>query len=230
MFNLDSLIVFQNENWVVVDKPAMVLTTPSRFENEDDRMVMGRELEKKMQCQIFPVHRLDFEVSGLVIYAKNEKAHAAGNYWFENKLVNKTYRALSRHQDFSHIPENVKIKKEFFDPELQHQYEWRSRIFRGKKRSFDSPQGKPSLTYATCINMENGIYQWNLEPLTGRPHQLRYEMSKHGYSIIGDELYGSKFKFNSEGIALRAFQIELTEVPIEKRFGLLEQIKIDPIF
>ena len=62
--------LFQNEHFVIMDKPAMVLTVPDR--HQSDRPCLGLELQKELKTQIFPVHRLDYEVSGLVLFALHE--------------------------------------------------------------------------------------------------------------------------------------------------------------
>ena len=99
-------------------------------------------------------------------------------------------------------------------------------LLRGKKRAYESPQGKSSITRGVLIAQNH----WNLNPITGRSHQLRYELYRHGHPIIGDELYGSPMKFDvngmKAGIALRAFEINFSKIPERSKFGLQEKIKI----
>jgi Pseudouridylate synthases, 23S RNA-specific len=223
----DLQIVFENEHFVVCDKQAGVLSTPSRHEDEDNRRCLGRELETHLGIQIFPVHRLDFEVSGLVLYAKNAEAHRKSNGWFENKTVSKTYSALSTGQEFSHIPVDIKVPRKILDLEMDARFEWKCSILRGKRRSYESPHGKPSLTIATYKGREGKYHSWYLEPVTGRPHQLRFELSRHGFPIVGDKLYGSREDYKgADTIALRAFKIDFTNAPGAKDFGLPQIIEI----
>ena len=182
-------IVFENQHFVICDKPSGVLSTPSRFEADDQRGCLGTALQDSLKIQIYPVHRLDFEVSGLVMYAKNADAHRKANSWFENKQVFKTYTALTTGQDFSHIPSNVPNARLKIDLQPGMNFEWKSRILRGKRRAFESEQGKPSLTLATYIGVTTSEYhQWDLHPVTGRSHQLRFDLSRHGFPIVGDKL------------------------------------------
>lgn len=199
-------IIFENENFIVVDKEAMVLTTPSRLGVQDSRPCLGTTLQTQSQSQIFPVHRLDFEVSGLVIYAKNAKAHSAANSWFEQKSVFKTYCALSEGEALT----------------AGEKFLWKSCLLRGKKRSYEHQLGKNSETEALYLGSDpnTGWHQWELHPLTGRPHQLRYELSRHGHPIVGDQLYGSRTSFFEPGIALRALRIDFSKAPQAKHFGL----------
>ena len=62
----------------------------------------------------------------------------------------------------------------------------------------------------------------------GKAHQLRLELSRHGFPIHGDELYGSKVKWSKPGIALRAVEIDFRH--IEDRLGLPQKIEIDRLF
>lgn len=221
-------IVFQNDHFVVLDKPAMVLTTPSREGAADERECLGTALQKFLEKQIFPVHRLDFEVSGLVIFALNAKAHAIANSWFEHKKVFKVYQAFTTDQNFDHIPANVKNPREVLTPKLQEKFLWKSHLLRGKRRAYDHATGKPSETEAVYLGKDSasGWHRWELHPLTGRPHQLRYELSHHGFSIVGDELYGSQVTFNRPGIALRAVKIDFSGAAEAIKFSLPPSIDV----
>lgn len=221
-------IVFENENFVFADKPALVLSTLSREGARDERECLGIELQNQLKIQIFPVHRLDFEVSGLVMFAKNAKAHRLANEWFEKKQVFKVYHALSGDQSFEHIPENIKNHRRHFVPTLNEKFLWKSRLLRGKKRSYEHATGKASETEAIYLGREaqRKWHHWELHPLTGRPHQLRYELSRHGFPIIGDELYGSKISFTKPGIALRAVKIDFTAAKNADSLGLPRDLQI----
>jgi tRNA pseudouridine32 synthase/23S rRNA pseudouridine746 synthase len=203
-------IVFQNENFVIIDKPAEVLSVPGRFK-EDDRPVAGLLLQEQIGQRIFPVHRLDFEVSGILVFALNPQAHTNANKWFENKGVTKIYQAYT---------EGVPPKDQIF--------EWKSILLRGKKRVFESPHGKSSLTHAEFVSSDDIGLAWILKPITGRSHQLRYECSKHGFPIVGDTLYGSQKSWRDKGIALRA---QVIQFPLEAaKFGLPESLSVTGLF
>ncbi len=220
-------IVFENEHFIVCDKESGVLSTPSRFEDTDVRSCLGTELQQRLQIQIYPVHRLDFEVSGLVMYAKNAQAHREANAWFENKTVQKTYRAWTTGQSFAHIPPGVGNPRTAIDLQLERRFEWKSRILRGKRRAYESPQGKATLTLAEFLGLTPEGYQiWNLQPVTGRSHQLRFDLSRHGFPIVGDKLYGSNVDYGTNRIALRAFEIDFAKAPGARVLGLPEKIQV----
>jgi tRNA pseudouridine32 synthase/23S rRNA pseudouridine746 synthase len=210
--------VFENEYFIVLDKEAGVLTTPARFA-DDPRPCLGTELQRSLGQQIFPVHRLDYEVSGLVLYALTAESHRAANGWFENKQIQKTYRGESTGPSFDHWPKNLayaqieKLAK-------GDKFTWQCRLLKGKKRSFESPQGKEAVTQATYLGVNYGHHEWDLNPITGRSHQLRYELSRHGFPIVGDALYGSKESIGVDRIALRSYLLSFTSVPDFKSWGL----------
>lgn len=220
-------IVFENRHFVVCDKKSGVLSTPSRFEDADVRKCLGTALQEQLKIQIYPVHRLDYEVSGLAMYAKNAEAHRIANAWFENKSIQKTYRALTSPQDFSHIPENIPNLRININLSIETEFEWQARLLRGKRRAYESPQGKPSTTLAKYLGFSaQSFLKWDLQPVTGRAHQLRFDLSRHGFPIIGDKLYGSKMEFGIDAIALRAYQIDFSKAPKARDLGLPEVLTV----
>lgn len=221
-------IVFENPQFVVLDKPAQVLTTPSREQATDDRACLGLVLQEHLGVQIFPIHRLDFEVSGLVMFAKDAKAHALANSWFERKSVFKTYQAFTTEQSFAHVPPQVVNKRQTLAPTDGEKFLWKSRLLRGKKRAYEHATGKPSETEVLYRGKDpvTGWLRWELHPLTGRPHQLRFELSHHGFSIVGDTLYGSPASYPQPGIALRAVKIDFTKAPGAPEAGLPAGLEI----
>lgn len=220
-------IAFENDFLIILDKPSGVLSVPGRFQ-DDDRPCLGRELQNHLKLQIFPVHRLDFEVSGLVIYAKSAGAHRAANSWFEKKQIQKTYRAFTTGPDFSQWPDKVPRSEIKATLQEGQRFEWKCKLLRGKRRSFESPQGQHSVTLAEFKTQDKRMQSWDLNPVTGRSHQLRYELARHGYPIIGDSVYGSRITFGPDAIALRAYKIDFSNCDQVSRWNLPEVLEIQP--
>lgn len=213
--------VFKNDHFIIVDKAPLVLSVPGR-EAGQERVVLGKHLEEVLQCQIFPVHRLDYEVSGLIMYALNPLAHKKANAWFEKKEISKTYHALSA------TGEDMISEKRFHKGES---YTWKSKLLRGKKRAYESPHGKESLTLARIVDEKEGIYLWEMNPVTGRSHQLRFELYRHHQPILNDFLYGANKEksknYSAEGIALRAFRLDMSKAPGAAELQLPEVLEIE---
>ncbi len=203
--------VFQNDSFVAVDKPAGVLTTPSRQGEADPRPCLGLELQAALGVRLWPVHRLDVEVSGLVVFALHAEAHRAASAWFEGRDVHKVYEALTERGRGE--PPAAEV-------------EWRSLLLRGKKRAYESPHGKEALTRARCVGPRDGWLGWRLEPLTGRPHQLRVHLAGHGFPIAGDVLYGATLAYPGPGIGLRAVLLDLARCPGRAELGLPERLEV----
>ena len=221
----DYQIVFQSASWVVVDKPSGWLTVPGRFRNEIPENCLGTQLSSDLNQRLWPVHRLDKEVSGLVLFAKNAQAHKLANHWFENREVTKTYEAWTPLVEGQAFPAGEVI--------------WNLQLKRGKKRSFESPDGKEAITKAKTYGMfEQAGYKilmWRLNPLTGRSHQLRVSLAKHYAPIIGDCLYGADPEFgrllswrqrSPNSIGLRAVSLDFTAIDDDPRGELPPMISV----
>jgi tRNA pseudouridine32 synthase / 23S rRNA pseudouridine746 synthase len=221
-------IVFENAVLVAVDKPAGVLTVPSRQGAADVRPVMGRQLEGVLGIRLWPVHRLDYEASGLVIFAKSAESHRVASSAFERRRVCKNYEALTEGADrIATLPAS---------------FVWQSRLVRGKKRSFEAPHGKLAVTRARAIARVQAaafvrtipdvvrpslLLRWWLEPETGRPHQLRVHLARAGFPIAGDRLYGAQTIFkDSEAIALRAVRLEFLDEDDRRALQLTGALEI----
>jgi tRNA pseudouridine32 synthase / 23S rRNA pseudouridine746 synthase len=222
--------IFENEHFIIVDKPSGWLSVDSR-DPRDERPCAGRIIEKDMaakgteKARIWPCHRLDAEVSGILIFAKSSEAHRAANGWFEKHLVQKTYDAFS--EPLANAADHDELRAQLEKTQL-----WHSNIARGKRRSYEADFGKEAITRVKLLgefdypNATSKCLHWQMEPLTGRPHQLRFELFKHKSPIIGDELYGARIKYPNEGIALRAFHVKFLDKH-RTMWGLPEEFHID---
>jgi tRNA pseudouridine32 synthase / 23S rRNA pseudouridine746 synthase len=260
----DFSFVFQNEFAFIVDKPHGWLTTPGRDRN-DTRPCLGRHLQTQLKQQIFPVHRLDFEVSGLTLWAKSAHSHKIMQAWFEFGNVRKVYQAFSknvqvdpllhdshshshsRSHSLSHSEINTTVPHGSVQPVAarsvtvprQEYLLWESKIVRGKRRSFEASHGQVARTQARVVAEVGVHWKWELIPLTGRPHQLRFEMRKRGFPIVGDQLYGGELYAGElvggelvrgepaslqprDWIALRAVALDFSSILESERLGLPE--------
>lgn len=202
-------VIFQNESWLVVLKPSLWLTVPSRLGERDERPCLGKALERELGKRLFPVHRLDFEVAGLVLFALTSEAHRLANGWFEQGQVGKLYQGLARGPVLA---------------EFKTHQTWNSRLVRGKKRTFAAAHGQEALTEAQWVKtLSQDIELWELWPRTGRPHQLRFEMATHGFPLLGDKLYGGP-PWLGRGVALAAVALDFSAINETNRCGLPDRL------
>ncbi len=212
-------IILKNQHFVVIDKPCEILSVPSRMGTADPRPVAGIMVQGLLSTKIFPVHRLDEAVSGLLIFALTAEAQRAGNRWFEHHEIVKTYAALT----------SADIPNEFMSHGPDTAWgTWTCKLAKGKKRAFIAPHGKDSVTHFRLIYRRSSEPSlWHLQPATGRSHQLRFEMAKHMMPIDGDKLYGSNVPSKSGmGIDLRSFHLDLSACKNREDFGMPHILEI----
>jgi len=167
---------------------------PSRLGARDARPCVGLALQEQLGSRLWPVHRLDEEVSGLLVFARSAAAHQRLCAAFEGHLIDKTYQALCE----GTVPA---------DAVLGTPVRWTATLLRGKKRAYPHPAGKLAITDVTLVSVDGGRLRFELRPATGRPHQLRVELSRRGCPILGDALYSAKQPWPGGGIALRAISL-----------------------
>lgn len=190
-------VIYEDEYIIVVSKPAGMPSVPGL----DGRQALSQWLEAIYAGEIFQVHRLDMDTSGIMIYARNAAAAVCLQRQFEEHSIEKTYRAR-----LSKAPEAEELKKGskgFIDIPLSADYDERPR------QKADRTQGKKAVTEyeALCINPDGSI-EVRFKPVTGRTHQLRVH-SAHirgiGHPIVGDLLYGgdcaSRLHLHAESIS-----------------------------
>jgi len=167
-------VLFEDEFLLAVEKPAGLLSVPGRGPDKADC------LSARLQ-QIFPeariVHRLDMETSGLLLFARDESMQRLLGQLFEQRKIDKSYVAIVHGMP---SPDSGLIDVPLIA-------DWPNRPL----QKVDFVQGKPSQTAYQVLGYDNERDQsrLQLEPLTGRSHQLRVHLHSIGHPIVGDLLY-----------------------------------------
>ena len=164
-------IVFENERFVLINKPAGLLSIPDRLGKEVSLKTM---LQEKYD-QVFTVHRLDRDTSGLIVFAKDEETHKLLSQQFEERSTNKIYVGFV----LGNLPSS---SGQIDAPIAEHP---------GKKgMMMIHKKGKPSFTEYKVLE-DFGAYSWlQFRILTGRTHQIRVHMQSLGHPVACDPLYG----------------------------------------
>jgi tRNA pseudouridine32 synthase / 23S rRNA pseudouridine746 synthase len=168
-------LVYCDESLVVANKPAGLLSVPGRGMDKTDSLTTRVQNE-------FPdalsVHRLDMSTSGLLVFARGEEMHRRLSHLFRERGVKKSYIAL--------LAGRIEITAGEVDLPLGS--DWPNR----PRQQVDFEIGKPSLTRYRVLAHDTvtGTSRVELEPVTGRTHQLRVHMAAIGHPILGDVLYG----------------------------------------
>ena len=181
-------IVHLDAEIIVVDKAAGMLSVPGRSEPD-----CASARVQALYPDALVVHRLDMATSGLLLFARGPKAQRALSADFAERRVNKRYVALVSGQ--LDAPQWQEI-------DLPLNADWPNRPL----QVVDRANGKPSLTRYRALAHEGGHTRLELEPVTGRTHQLRVHLQAIGHPIVGDMLYGGE---PAPRLMLHACRLEL---------------------
>lgn len=191
-------VLYADAAMLVLDKPAGLLSVPGRGADKQDC------LSTRAQCQFqdaLVVHRLDMATSGVMVLARGGVAQRALNDAFASRNVSKRYVAIVD----GHLappPEPWGVI------DLPIIVDWPHR----PRRVIDQQRGKPSVTRWRVLshNAANETTRLELEPVTGRSHQLRVHLLALGHAIAGDALYGSpRVQARAARLQLHACSLEL---------------------
>lgn len=192
------VVIHEDEALLVLDKPSGLLSVPGRGEDKQD-CLSGRAQARYPNALI--VHRLDMATSGIMILAKGLEVQRALNQAFACRQVKKTYTAVVDGLLASTADEWQTI-------DLPIIVDWPNRPL----RIIDHDLGKPSQTRWRAVSQDHAAKttRLELEPITGRSHQLRVHMMAIGHPILGDALYASPpVQAKAQRLQLHACALEL---------------------
>nr|KAJ9610891.1 hypothetical protein H2204_015382 [Knufia peltigerae] len=162
---------------LVAEKPAGLLSVPGRSAENQDCVVARLQA---LYADALTVHRLDQVTSGLLLHARGKDMQVALSMQFEKRQVGKCYEAIV----------HGLLEGDAGEVDLPLIVDWPNR----PKQMVDHERGKPALTRWRVLSRDVSAQctRVELEPITGRSHQLRLHMASLGYPIVGDVLYGAE--------------------------------------
>jgi tRNA pseudouridine32 synthase/23S rRNA pseudouridine746 synthase len=166
------VVLHVDEACIVVDKPSGLLSVPGRGEHLQDCVAT------RVQAQFgdaLVVHRLDMATSGLMLFARGLDAQRRLSRAFSQREVHKRYVAVA----------HGRLDPDHGEIDLPLIADWPNRPL----QKVDHEHGKPSLTRYRVVATEGERSRVELEPVTGRAHQLRVHLLAIGHPIVGDALY-----------------------------------------
>lgn len=180
----------------MLDKPAGLLAVPGRGPDKQDCL---SERIRLQYSDALVVHRLDMATSGLMVMARGSAAQRALNRQFTTRTVHKCYVAIVHGRPKAPADGWREI-------DLPIGLQWQDR----PRRHVDTVAGKPSHTRLRVLGPA-GEHRTRveLEPLTGRTHQLRVHMQAIGHPIVGDLLYGLPGDAGAPRLLLHASELAL---------------------
>ena len=186
-------IIYNNKELAVVSKPAGMLSVPGK----DDQPNVEEAIRERFPQATGPliVHRLDMDTSGLMLIALTEEKYHNLQDLFLHRRIHKVYHALLEHE----MPEG---QEGDISLPLRPDYDDRPR------QMVDHEHGKPAQTHYRVLENRDGHALLELQPITGRTHQLRVHCAHPlglNNPIVGDRLYGKPAK----RLMLHAYSITL---------------------
>jgi tRNA pseudouridine32 synthase / 23S rRNA pseudouridine746 synthase len=165
----------EDDDLIVVDKPAGLLAVPGRGEGKQD-CLSARVAARWPDARV--VHRLDMATSGLMLFARGAEAQRRLNAAFAERRVDKCYVAVV----------HGLVAGEAGEIDAPLAADWPNR----PRQRIDKQQGRPALTRWRVLAREPAVQltRLELEPVSGRAHQLRVHLCGLGHTIVGDTLYG----------------------------------------
>lgn len=194
----DLSVLYADDAMLVLDKPAGLLSVPGRGEDKQDCLSTRAQ---RCYPDALIVHRLDMATSGVMVLARGAAAQRSLNHAFASRAVTKRYIAI--------VDGNLAAPTETWGLiDLPIIVDWPNRPL----RVIDHQRGKPSMTRWRALShaTDPDTTRIELEPVTGRSHQLRVHLLALGHAIVGDALYGDqRIQAMKERLLLHACSLEL---------------------
>ncbi len=194
----DDYVIEDNENFIVINKPTgiPVQSGTKSFKNIIDIIKNTKYFENSKP---FIVHRLDKETSGVLIIAKNRRYAQLFTSLFRIRKIHKTYLAIV----YGKVDKSIKVMKD----DLIY-YENNKKIF------------QKAISNLKIIKSNDGYSYLELNPITGRKHQLRKQLLKIGSPIIGDDKYflNDRKRVKIKNLMLHAYKIKFMINNIQYNF------------
>ena len=187
----ESLIIHQNKDWLVLNKPAGL-----SIHNESNQ---GFVLRLKQQLQydfLAPVHRLDKVTSGCLLLAKNSNAAAHLAVQFQQQKVEKIYLAITQGKP------KKKQGKIIGDMAQGRNGNWR----------LEHSKLNPAITEFFSIGFKQGFRIAIVKPITGKTHQIRVALKSNSCPIVGDPRYASNPSFSVDRCYLHCWQLSFCDL------------------
>lgn len=187
-------IIYEDNHLIVVEKPINIPTQEDNTKDKDLLTILKEYIKEKYNkpgnVYLGLVHRLDRPVGGIMVFARTSKAASRLSEQVRNKTFKKTYNAVV----IGNIENTGKLK---------------DYLLKDEKRNIVKvdEKGKEAILNFKKLNFKDNMSLVEINLETGRSHQIRVQMSHHGYPLFGDQKYNKNAKVG-EQIALFAKKIE----------------------
>jgi 23S rRNA pseudouridine1911/1915/1917 synthase len=189
-------IIYLDNHILVVEKPGGLLTqaddTGALSLEDLAKEYLKKKFSKEGKVFLHPIHRIDKEASGLVLFARTSKALSRLNEQMRAKQIKKKYRAI--------VEGFLKSREGKLVDYLLH------KSHRAEVSSRENGEAKEAVLFYEVMKEIGSFSLLSIDLITGRYHQIRAQLSALGHPIVGDKKYGSQLQ--KEGLALQSFSLE----------------------
>lgn len=212
-------VLYEDDHFIILNKPANMSTHPNE-PNDKNTLANGLAYyyEKQgLQLKVNHIHRLDYDTSGAIIFAKHALAQSILHKDLENRTIKRTYVAA--------VQGEIKQTKGTIDLAIG-----RDRHHPTRRRV--SPKGQKAVTHYKVerYDKKQNMSIVSLQLDTGRTHQIRVHLSHIGHPIIGDALYGGRKTNKMKRQALHARKISLLHPLTRKKIEIVAPFPSDMLW
>ena len=204
-------IIYEDKYIIAINKPTKLLTISTNKEKEKTLYHEVSEYVKKKHKsnKIFIVHRLDFDTSGVTVFAKDQKVKEELQNNWDKYATKRSYIALV---EGLIKPDKLTLKNKLVETKTNMVYV-----------NDNSKYGKLAITSYSLNRYIGGNSLIDIEIKTGRKNQIRVQLSNYGYPIIGDKKYEGKKSFYNR-LMLHANVLELVHPVTKEKLNLSARI------
>ena len=174
--SIDLKIIYEDDNIIVIDKPTKILTISNKNEKEDTLYRKVSDYLKKQNKKVFVIHRLDYDTSGIIMFAKNQNIQ---------KMYQDNWNNLAKEREYTAVVEGITNNNGHIESYLK---QTKTLLVYSSKNK----DGYFSVTDYKKVTNNNKYSLLKIYISTGRRNQIRCHMSDIGHPIIGDTRYKSK--------------------------------------
>lgn len=174
-------ILYEDENLLAVNKPAGLLSLDVTGRTEDTMLDrVNSLLAERGEKTAYPVHRIDFNTSGILLLAKNGRAGEILDRMIKERKIRKSYLCVVKGRP---SPDKGRLENQLFKDAKKNRVYVAEHTVKGSKTA---------ITDYRVVASRNGLSLVECHLLTGRTHQIRCQMAHAGHPLLGDDKYGSK--------------------------------------